>query len=268
MFKRFMGLLISIFFITPVYGHEFWISPLAYNLNISQPILAHFRIGQEFNGSPQSFLRHRTVRHEIHHGGDTLKVNSRNGDRPAIQTNGLEDGLAVLVHETSDSILKYNEFEKFVNFVKHKKFDGVLDAHSARNLPKTRFSESYRRYVKSLIAIGSGVGQDKAIGLDIEIVALNNPYTDDLSDGMRIQVLMSGIPRADVQVEIFERAIGSNQDVNIKLTATDENGIAIFHAKSAHEYMIDNVALIPLEAKNGNDPVWHSLWANLTFAVK
>ena len=122
--------------------------------------------------------------------------------------------------------------------------------------------------MKSLIAIGSGVGQDKAIGLDIEIVALNNPYTDDLSDGMRIQVLMSGIPRADVQVEIFERAIGSNQDVNIKLTATDENGIAIFHAKSAHEYMIDNVALIPLEAKNGNDPVWHSLWANLTFAVK
>ena len=107
-----MGLLLSIFFITPVYGHEFWISPLAYNLNISQPILAHFRIGQEFNGSPQSFLRHRTVRHEIHHGGDTLKVNSRNGDRPAIQTNGLGDGLAILVHETSDSILKYNEFEK------------------------------------------------------------------------------------------------------------------------------------------------------------
>jgi hypothetical protein len=31
--------------------------------------------------------------------------------------------------------------------------------------------------------------------------------------------------------------------------------------------MVDNVALRPVEAASADDPVWQSLWANLTFAV-
>ena len=31
--------------------------------------------------------------------------------------------------------------------------------------------------------------------------------------------------------------------------------------------MIDNVALIPVEPEVQGNPVWHSLWANLTFNV-
>jgi hypothetical protein len=31
--------------------------------------------------------------------------------------------------------------------------------------------------------------------------------------------------------------------------------------------MIDNVALRPVDPASKDDPVWHSLWANLTFAV-
>jgi len=31
--------------------------------------------------------------------------------------------------------------------------------------------------------------------------------------------------------------------------------------------MVDSVALLPLEPEVDGNPVWHSLWANLTFAV-
>jgi hypothetical protein len=31
--------------------------------------------------------------------------------------------------------------------------------------------------------------------------------------------------------------------------------------------MVDNVALIPIEPKVEGDPVWQSIWANLTFYI-
>ena len=267
MFKWSLGLLVNIIFLAPVYAHEFWISPVNYNLDAGQPIVADFRIGQDFSGSRQSFLHHRTVRHEIFHSGKSKKVLGRNGDRPAFQTNGLSDGLAILVHETSDNTLKYNDYEKFKNFVVHKGFNGVLNAHEARGLPKTGFSESYRRYTKSLIAIGHGGGKDTAVGLDIEILALENPFTEDINGGMRVQVLMHGKPRSYVKVELFQKLIESDETVEVTSYLTDINGIAIFPVQAGYEYMVDNVALIPLEPKKEGDPVWHSLWANLTFSV-
>jgi uncharacterized GH25 family protein len=267
MFRWSLGLLLSIIFVAPVYAHEFWISPVNYNLDVGQPIVADFLIGQDFSGSRQSFLRHRTVRHEIFHSEKSKKVSGRNGDRPAFQTDGLSDGLAILVHETSDNILKYNDYEKFKNFVDHKDFSGVLNAHETRGLPKTGFSESYRRYTKSLIAIGHGGGKDTVVGLDIEILALENPFTEDISGGMRVQVLMHGKPRSYVKVELFQKLKESDETVEITSYLTDINGIAIFPVKAGYQYMVDNVALIPLEPRKEGGPVWHSLWANLTFSV-
>ena len=253
--------------VAPVYAHEFWIAPVTYNFDTGQPIEANFRIGQDFSGSRLSFLNHRTVRHEVFQSGSSTKILGRDGDRPAFQTGGLNDGLAILVHETNDSILNYSDYEKFKKFVIHKDFGGVLNAHETRGLPKTGFSESYRRYAKSLIAIGHGRGKDIIVGLDIEILALKNPYTEDLSGGMHVQVLMNGQPRPYVKVELFRKLIETDEDFGIKSYLTDKNGIAIFPVETAYKYMVDNVALIPLEQKKESDPVWHSLWANLTFSV-
>ena len=78
---------------------------------------------------------------------------------------------------------------------------------------------------------------------------------------------MEGLPRANVQVEIFERPFNSDGVTQISLHTTDINGIAIFPVKVGHEYMLDNVALIPIEPKTEGDPVWQSIWANLTFYI-
>ena len=91
-----------------------------FEVDVQSPIAAHFRVGQEFKGGSHSYLSRYTTRHELHQGGAILEMSPREGDRPAMQHPGLEDGLAVLVHETTDSTLTYREFDKFVNFIKHK----------------------------------------------------------------------------------------------------------------------------------------------------
>jgi uncharacterized GH25 family protein len=170
------------------------------------------------------------------------------------------------VHESTDLKLRYTDFEKFKRFVAHKDLAGAVAAHEARALSKTEFTEAYSRYAKSLVAVGEGAGQDRAFGLETEIVALANPYTDDLDKGLPVQVFYRGDVRRDAQVELFERM---GEVVTITRHRTDENGIASLPVRPGAEYMADAVVIRQPEAKLATElgAVWETLWANLTFAV-
>ena len=125
--------------------------------------------------------------------------------------------------------------------------------------------ERYSRYGKALIAVGDGAGADREAGLETEIVALANPYTDDLSDGLPVRVLYQGAPRADAQVELFAKS--PEGEVEITLLRTDAEGVALLPVTPGQVYLADAVVVRPLEPVAEDDPVWESLWASLTFKV-
>ena len=85
MLQRSLIIIFGLLFTNSVYAHEFWISPVNYEIGINKPFEAHFRIGQNFNGSSYSFLETNTKRHEVMQAGKIIKVSARNGDRPAFQ---------------------------------------------------------------------------------------------------------------------------------------------------------------------------------------
>jgi len=244
-------------------AHEFWISPEAYQIVVGDPIAADLRVGEKLSGSAYPYIPRNTERFEIFLDGGVQDIESRVGDRPALNQALSGEGLAIVVHETTDLSLTYRNWEKFVAFTTHKDFAWAQDEHMARGLPETDFKEAYRRYAKSLVGVGTGEGADLEVGLDIEIVALKNPYTDDLADGFPVQVLFGGEPRADEQVELFARR--SDEDVAVSQIRTDYNGIATLSLQAGTEYLVDSVVMLPIEPKEENGPVWRSLWASLTF---
>ncbi|MEM7296020.1 MAG: DUF4198 domain-containing protein [Pseudomonadota bacterium] len=241
-------------------AHEFWIDPQAYQVAPGTPIVADIRVGQDFKGSANAFLPQRIERFEIITGRRNATAAGRIGDRPALNQVAPE-GLAVIVHETKDSELTYRQWDKFVAFNEEKALGGIA-RHRARGLPETEFRESYRRYAKSLVSVGDGGGADAPVGLRTEIIALANPYTDDLTKGLPVRVLLEGMPRAFAQVKAFERA--PSDEVTRSVYQTDAQGIAWVSVQAGHVYQLDAVVLI--EGETGG-VAWHSLWANLTFAV-
>ena len=247
-------------------AHEFWLSPERYEIAPGETLQARLRVGEEFSGASYIYFPGRFARFEVILGDATLPVEGRVGDDPALAMAAPGEGLAIVVHETTDSKLTYREWEKFTAFVAHKDFPGVLEAHAARGLPETGFVETYRRYAKALIAVGEGAGADRAVGLETEIVALANPYTDDTSSGLPLQVLRKGAPRANAQLELFDRA--PDGSVTVTLHRTDADGRVTVPVAPGHEYLADAVIL---DDTGNDDPeagaVWHSLWAALTFAV-
>lgn len=250
----------------PVLGHEFWIEPTDYMIDSDRTIEARLKVGQSFEGSVLRFFPNMITRFEIYRGGDVAVVKARLGDDPALSMPPMGDGLLVAVHETTDNILTYTEWQTFTGFVTHKGYPDLIDQHQARGLPKAQFRESYRRFAKSLIAAGRGAGQDHRVGLRTEIVALANPYTDDISDGLPIQVWFEDKPRAGAQIEVFRREGG--EEVFTEFLKTDADGKVTIPAFAGAEYLVDAVVIQPLANDDPEaGPVWESLWASLTYRI-
>ncbi|WP_323766683.1 DUF4198 domain-containing protein [Antarctobacter sp.] len=250
---------------SPLSAHEFWIEPQAFELAEGAPVMAQTLVGTELKGATYSYNPQNFTRFEIVTDAGVQPVEGRLGDKPALNMVPEGSGLATIVHVTRDYSLTYREWEKFTNFCEHKDFTWAIDRHLERGLGQERVYERYSRHAKSLVALGDGAGADREVGLLTEIVAEANPYTDDLSGGFPVRVLYQGAPRADVQVELFER--DASDAVTIRLYRTDDQGRAEVEVKPGHFYLVDAVVMRELEVAGDTDPAWESLWASLTFEV-
>ncbi len=253
---------------SPAAAHEFWIEPLEYQIAADGQLEAHLVNGEEFAGPKIPYLPNQYENFVMFTDAVTARrVTGRTGDMPALQQEPLREGLNIAVYQSVQSSITYAAWEKFQNFVNHKDFGDVLSAHRARGLPEEDFKEVYSRYAKTLMGVGNAAGEDLRVGLTTEFVALTNPYTDDLSDGMQVQLFYNNLPRANVQVEVFEK--NADLSVEISLYQTDANGVATFPVKPGHSYMVDAVVLREpsQEVATRMSAVWETLWANLTFAV-
>jgi len=265
-----LRLLFSVFAfaIIPSMGaaHEFWLEAADWQINPGGRLVVTLHVGEKLKGPSHVYNPSRFARFEIFFGTQRAQAPGRMGDDPALSATIPGEGLAIVVHETTDNTVTYREWDKFVSFVEHKGFEGALEAHDARGLPETQFSESYRRYGKALIAVGNGRGSDRTVGLTTEIVLERNPYTDDISAGLPIRVLHKGRPRAAAQLELFERDRAGS--VTVRKYRTNDAGLVTVPVRSGHMYLADAVVL----EDTGNDtaqtgPVWRSLWASSTFYV-
>ncbi len=248
-------------------SHEFWIDSEDYRIAPGDSVVARLRVGTEFEGSEQAYIPRNFKRFDYVQGAVVSEVPGVVGDRPAANFAVEDEGLLVLVHQTKDLSLTWDSWEDFEGFVRHKDAGWVVDEHLAAGDSKDSVREVYSRYAKSLVAVGDGRGSDLITQMTTEIVALENPYTDDLSDGFKVAVLYKGKVRPSAQVEVFERS--SQGDVRIFTVATNSFGVANVRVKAGHQYMLDSVVLRrPLEQPSSGEPyAWESLWANLTFEV-
>ncbi|MDF3413784.1 DUF4198 domain-containing protein [Sulfitobacter sp. M57] len=249
-------------------AHEFWIEPLSYQVEASDRVQALFKNGEGFKGNSQSFFDRRSKRFDVIVDGKALPVTPRSGDSPALDIMPpIQDGLITVVHETAPSTLTYREWAKFLKFAAHKDFRTAAQDHLAAGWSQVKFREVYTRHVKALIAVGTGTGRDSAAGMKTEFVALDNPYGEEFDNQMNILLLLDGEPRADAQIEVFDRA--PDQNVSISLFRTNARGQAAIPVSPGHSYLFDAVVLRPAAEANTqeNAVVWKTYWAALTFAV-
>ncbi|NBT51236.1 MAG: DUF4198 domain-containing protein [Marivivens sp.] len=250
---------------TPAMSHELWLEPLAYQVSSQGRIEANIVNGQNFEGPNLVYLPQRFERFEVVSADLETEVAGRAGDRPALAMNAPTDGLQILVYQSTPTLLNYENWEKFARFVEHKDLRIERSDHDARGIPDANFKETYMRFSKSLVGVADSAGADRRVGLETELVALMNPYTDDLSNGFAAQLFYHDDVRANEQVEVFDKA--PDGTVTVERLRTDDQGIVTLPVTAGHAYMLDAVVIREPSADDQTEAVYETLWANLTFAV-
>ncbi|MEO0618891.1 MAG: DUF4198 domain-containing protein [Pseudomonadota bacterium] len=270
-FRSLVGLIVaSAVCLTPspwsVKAHEVWIEPERFSLITGSIAKADIKNGEKFSGLALYYNPESTARLERHSRDGLATLDGRLGDTPAITTRPLRDGLHVLVYQSKPTDIFYAEFEKFARFAEEKGFAEVAARHAARGLPRDGFREVYARFAKALFAVGPGLGFDEPLGLETEIVALDNPYALT-GNSMRVAVTYQRKPRAHARLTVFAR--NGDGDVSVSTVKTDAAGLAVVPVSPGSTYLLDAVVLRAPDAAlaKSSRAVWETLWASLTFQI-
>lgn len=243
-------------------AHEFWIEAEEYQLAPGVPVKARLFNGESFTGVELAWFERRIAAASWALGARATAFEGRAGDRPALQLDGMESGLLRLIYQSRPSEVSYTDWAKFESFVTGKGAAWVLARHKARGLGETRIRESYTRFCKALLSVGSGAGADAYSGMEFELVALGNPYVAVPETGLAVQVLYKGKPHGAAQLEVFQR--GPDGTVMQSKLKADGSGIVHVPVAVGHRYLLNAVLLREHDAP---DVPWESLWASMTFEV-
>lgn len=248
-------------------AHEVWIAPEDWTPEPGEKIAAALRNGHEFSGFGLVWNADATQRAELWTRDGMTPIEGRLGDRPALATRAPEAGLATLLYQSTYRRLVYDSYETFAGFVTEKGHDPVLEAHDARGLSRAAIAEAYMRFAKALVGVGDGGGRDAARGMELELLALDNPYAAGV-ERMRTRLIYRSEPHADTQVAVFSR--DAEGHVTRRVMRTDARGEVAFAVAPGETYLVDAVIIREpsralVAASRG--AVWESLWASLTFQV-
>ena len=263
-YAYFLCLFLSVFSVSHLTAHEFWIEPTQYTPSDKQ-LEGHLRVGQNFDGMALMYNENDFETFKILSGTKNKKIDVSGiiGDVPALDIQSKFSDLIIVYHETKDKFVDYKKFQKFKDLVNEKGYPQLIDEHLQAGHPEEYFMESYRRYAKSLIAVNGVKGKDKKTGLLFEFVLNENPYDLD-TNTISANLFYKKRPIADQLVTIFSRK--NRGDLKIENFKTDEKGYVEFVVESGREYLMDSVIIY---SKKGDpekkEPIWHSIWASTTF---
>lgn len=242
-------------------AHEFWLDPVQFTPKTGATVPVVFRIGQNFQGGTYPYVRSLDRRFSVIDGRGERKVKTLDGDDPAAEIKFTEPGLAVIVHQRAAEDLVIETFARFEEILAIEGLEHIGPEHRRLGRPMVNIRELYARCAKALVNVGGGTsGNDRAIGMPLELIAEKNPYTLPAPSLLPVRLLYNGKPIAGVLVKSFTQ----NDTGPPRLIRTDADGRAMIDVSKPGEHLISAVHMVA--AAPADNAEWSSLWASLTFA--
>ncbi len=252
----------------PASAHEYWLEPARPLAAAPARLVADARVGQFFLGEALPWLPDSVARLGVVDAKGRRFLSPLPGDMPMFDTATRAPGPQILFLETKPETLTWETREKFLEFLKEKKLEEVYPLHRRRGLPEAGFREHYVRHAKALLLRGAsgGAPADRALGMALELVALDDPFALAGEDGtLRVRLLWRGQPLADADVQVFASAqpVAERRPVQPLHLRTDAEGVVRVPVHAGVRYLLNAVRMEPLPEDSG--AVWMSHWASLTF---
>ncbi len=152
--------------------------------------------------------------------------------------------------------------QEFTEYLQHDGIPAVLEQRERDGISDRDEVEQYSKYVKALFQVGASAARDcsRPLGLEIEILPLENPYRLSPGGTLPVRVLFRGAPLPGLTLHAgFAGQSGKAFQVD-----TDAAGEARIPLSQAGRWYIRGIHLFRVDTQ---DHSYESYWTTLTFEV-
>ncbi|MSQ94026.1 MAG: DUF4198 domain-containing protein [Gemmataceae bacterium] len=259
-----LAVLLTFLFTSPAFAHDLWLIP-PIKATAKQSVVLEASVGMEFpvsvgppktEGYPRKFV--------IGPDGKMLLLKSA-GTKDLVsllEFTPTTPGIQVIAVETTPRIIELDA-DKFNEYLVT---DGLPHIFRLRAKEKTLNQPAKERYRKSptaLLRVGDGTEGEwnKAIGLPLQIVPLQNPFERKVGDTLRVKIFFQKELLAGANVGWQRPGDG---DTPIGYVRTDAKGEALIPIAQTG---LLTIRLTHMTRPKMPDYEWESFWTTLTVRV-
>ncbi|HEY4229371.1 MAG TPA: DUF4198 domain-containing protein [Thermoanaerobaculia bacterium] len=260
---RFLALaLLALAGSSPLLAHDFWIEPSSFRPEVKSTVSARLMVGQNFQGEPLPRNPALILKFFLASAAGEDPLAGRSGDEPAGTVTISSPGLQALAYRSGNSAVSL-EPQKFEDYLREEGLERIVAERARRGDSQKPSRELFSRCAKALLFAGplGPTGEDRELGLTLELRAEKNPYGLRAGSELPVRLLYEGKPLVGALVTAVP--YGRAQD---KLSQrTDRNGRVRLHLPYGGVWLVKAVHMVAAPADSGAD--WQSLWASLTFEI-
>ena len=246
----------------PLLAHDFWIEPSSFRPEVKTTVSARLMVGQNFQGEGVGRNPALILKFFLASAAGEDPLAGRSGDDPAGTVTISSPGLQALAYRSGNSAVSL-EARKFEDYLREEGLERIIAERARRGESQKASRELFSRCAKALLFAGplGPKGEDRELGLTLELRAEKNPYGLRAGSELPVRLLYDGKPLVGALVTAMPH--GRAQD---KLSQrTDRNGRVHLHLPYGGVWLVKAVHMIPAPADSGAD--WQSLWASLPFEI-
>ena len=191
-----------------------------------------------------------------------LKTSLTEGQMPIYEFSADKPGNYLLAMERNWSYITL-EPQKFEDYLVEDGMEYISKERKKLGETEKPGRERYSRYIKSLLQVG-GKSDDtykKKLGMKLEIMPLENPYSKKIGDNLSFQVLFDGKPLAGKTV------FADNRNSQTQKMTTDKDGKFSMKIEGKGLWLARLVYMQRCAADCG-EADWESFWSAITFGVR
>jgi uncharacterized GH25 family protein len=243
------ALLASLVLASSAAAHDFWIELSTPRAAPGEPVAARLFVGDGGAGEPFPRDPSHLIRFWAASEAGETPLQGRTGADPAGVFVPRAPGVFAVGYASRATPIE----------LEPAKFAAYLDQEG---LPRVRPGrELFSRCAKALLPVGDGgAGFDRVLGLELELVPEQSPFTLAPGDELALRLLYAGRPLAGALVDARQRGEPATASAR-----TDAEGRVRLRLPAPGFWLIAAVHMT--EAAPGQGAEWESLWASLSFVV-
>ncbi len=246
-------------------AHEFWLQPKKFRYKVGEDVVIDFLVGENFTGEAWDLTKHKVEALQVisAYGKKDLKTTVKNTKGNNVAYKLATEGTH-LFSMTSNAAYIELDAEKFNAYLEEDGIEEMIALRKKNNETDKASRENFTRFAKLLVQSGNKTDDvfKRKLGLKVEIIPLQNPYSLKNGDYLECEIQYEGKPLPHQMVKIWS-FIGNR--AFLQNAYTENDGRVKFPISNTGPWMVSFVKMIESSKPNID---YESMWASLVFGIE